>query len=127
MDTTKIKKHLPTVTGYIEKRKKAKQNQLPKHLRPPEVWPIWIQIVLNIGLVVALMNLMIDRDDYMTEAGPAVILVICFLLLIYTLISAVSLRRFYAKIRGEKLAKINFVLMVLAFLCWAGSIVAFLP
>src|SRR5882757_3176957 len=97
MDTAKIKKHLPTIPGYIEKRRKAKQNRLPKHLRPPEIWPIWIQILLNIGLIVALSNMMVDRDDYVTEAAPAIALVVCFLLQIYTLISAFRLRNFFAK------------------------------
>ena len=50
MDRAKIKSapsdglhELPGKSG-----EKAKQNRLPKHLRPPEIWPIWIQIVLNI-------------------------------------------------------------------------------
>ncbi len=127
MKTAAIKTHLPTLSGYLEKRKKAKQNQLPKHLRPPEIWPVWIQIFLNTGLIIALWNLMVDRDDFLTEAGPAIALVVCFLLLIYTLISAVRLRGFYEKTRGQRLAKINLGLMILAFLFWAGSIVIFLP
>ncbi len=56
MNTAKMKAHLPTFSGYLEKRKKAKQNRLPKHLRPPEIWPLWIQIVLNRGLIVALVQ-----------------------------------------------------------------------
>jgi hypothetical protein len=127
MNTEKMKSHLPTFSGYLEKRRKAKQNRLPKHLRPPEIWPIWLQVVLNSGLIITLSNLMVDRDDYLTEAGPAIILVICFLLLIYTLISAFRLRRTYDNIRGQRLAKLNLVLMGIAFLCWAGSIVVFLP
>jgi len=127
MDTAKIKTHLPTVSKYLEKRRKAKQNQLPKHLRPREIWPVWIQLVLHAGLIVTLFNLMVDRDDYVTEAGPAIALVICLLILIYTLISAVRLRRVYDKIRGQKLAKLNLGMMILAFLFWAASIVVFLP
>jgi hypothetical protein len=123
----KIKLRLPTIFAYLEKRRKAKQNQLPKHLRPPVIWPIWIQIALNSGLLVTLCNLIIDRDDYLSEAGPAIILVICFLLLIFTLIEAVRYRRFYDKIRGKRLAKINFFLMIAAFLTWAACIVMFLP
>ncbi len=72
MNTAKIKTHLPTVTNYLEKRKKAKQNRLPKHLRPPEIWPLWIQIALNSGLIIALSNMMVDRDDFLTEAAPAI-------------------------------------------------------
>jgi hypothetical protein len=126
MDTGKIKKHLPTIPRYLEKRRKRKQNQLPKHLRPPEVWPIWIQMVLNSALVITLYNLIVDRDDYLTEAGPAIILVVCLLVLIYTLITALRLRQTYQNTRGRRLAKINVWLMIIAFLCWTGSIVVFL-
>jgi hypothetical protein len=126
MDKTKIKMHLPTIPRYLENRRKAKANQLPKHLRPPEVLPLWIQILLNSGIIIALCNLMVDRDDFMSEAGPAIALVACLLLLIYTLITAVRMRHTYEKTRGEKLAKLNIGLMVLAFLLWAASIVVFL-
>jgi len=126
MDSANIKKHLPTVPKYLEKRRKAKQNQLPKHLRPLPIWPIGIQLVLNAGLIVALFNLMVDRDDYLTEAGPAIILVVCLLILIYTLITAFRLRHVHDKTRGQKWAKLNIALMILAFLCWAGTIVVFL-
>ena len=126
MNIAKIKTHLPTIPRYLEKRRKAKQNQLPKHLRPPATGPIWVQIVLNSGLIIALYNLMVDRDDYQTEAGPAIALVVCLLVLIYTLITALRLRQLYAKTGGRKLAKLNFGLMILAFLFWAGSIVVFL-
>jgi hypothetical protein len=126
MDVAKLKSRLPTIPNYLEKRRKAKQNRLPKHLRPPEIWPIWIQIALNSGLIITLYNLMVDRDDYMTEAGPAIVLVVCLLLLIYTLISAFRLRYIYPSGRGRKLAKWNVGLMILAFLFWAGSIVVFL-
>jgi hypothetical protein len=126
MDTSKIKAHLPTLPKYFEKRRQAKRNRLPKHLRPPEIWPLWIQVLLNSGLIITLYNLMVDRDDYLSEAGPALVLVGCLLLLIYTLISAVQKRHLYAHLRGEKLAKVNLVLMVLAFLLWAASIVVFL-
>src|SRR5579864_8149075 len=119
MNKSKIKAHLPTIPGYLEKRRKARENQLPKHLRPLAVWPIWIQVGLNSGLIIVLYNMMVDRDDYLTEAGPAIALVVCLLLLIYTLISALRLRDTYAKLRGEKLAKVNFGLMILAFLFWA--------
>ena len=125
--SARIKAHLPTVAGYLEKRNRTKLNQLPKHLRPPEIWPLWIQVALNTGLIIGLWNLTVDRDDFLTEAGPAIALVVCFLVLIYTLISAVRLRAFYEKTRGQRLSKINLGLMILAFLFWAGSIVVFLP
>jgi len=54
-------------------------------------------------------------------------MIISFLFLIFTLIEAIRYRRHYEKIRGARLAKINFALMILAFLSWAGSIVVFLP
>ena len=60
--------------------------------------------------------MMDDRDDYVSEAGPAIALVICLLLLIYALISAVRMRRAFEKTRGLRLAKINLVLMIFAFL-----------
>jgi hypothetical protein len=126
MDKSKLREKLPTIPNYLEKRRKARENRLPKHLRGPEVWPIWVQILLNSALVVTLYNLMVSRDDYLTEAGPAIVMVGCLLLLIYTLISALRLRHIYQKIRGARLAKINFVLMILAFLFWVGSIMVFL-
>src|SRR5258706_6279537 len=104
MKIDKLKKHLPTVSNYLDKKRKSKETGLPKRLRPREIWSLWIQIVLNSGLIIALFNLMVDRDDYLTEAGPAIVLVVCLLLLIYALISAVRLRRFHEKIRGQKLA-----------------------
>jgi len=127
MDKAKIKERLPTVFNYLEKRRQAKRNRLPKHLRPMAIWPIAVQLVLNTGLIITLANLMVDRDDFMTEAAPAIGLVICFLVLIYTLISAVRLKRTYHGIRGGKWATLNLWMMVLAFLFWAGSIVVFLP
>ena len=126
MDTAKIKAHLPTVSTYLEKRRKARQNQLPKHLRPPVVWPIWVQIALNSGLIIGVWNLIVSRDDFMTEAAPAIGLVACFMVMIYTLISAVRMRRFYDKGRGRRLARINLGLMIVAFMSWAATIVVFL-
>lgn len=127
MDMNKWMAYLPTVSAYVRKRRLAKHNRLPKHLRPPEIWPLWIQIALNSGLIIALCNLMIGRDDYLTEAGPAVAMVVCFLFQIFTLIEAVRYRRHYAKTRGSRLAAVNFGLMIVAFLSWAASIVVFLP
>jgi hypothetical protein len=127
MDSIKMKQYLPTMAAYWDKHRKARQNRLPKHLRPPVIWPIWVQIALNSGMIIALSNLMIGRDDYLTEAGPAIAMTLAFLFMIFTLIEAVRYRRRYVKIRGARLAKINFILMIVAFLCWAGSIVVFLP
>jgi hypothetical protein len=127
MDVAPMKTVSPTLAAWWEKRQKAKHNRLPKHLRPPEVWPIWIQIALNVGLIVMLANMMIDRDDYLTEAGPAIGMIVAFLFLIFTVIEGIRYRRHYDKIRGSRLAKFNFVIMILAFLSWAGCIVVFLP
>ena len=127
MDVAKIRKHLPTVAAWWDRRRKEKENRLPRHLRPPAIWPLWIQVALNIGLIVTLWNLMIGRDDYLTEAGPAITMGICFLVLIFTIIESVRMRRFYDKRRGVKLSKVNMVLTILAFLSWAGCIVVFLP
>jgi len=126
MDKAKIKTHLPTIAHYLDERRKAKANQLPKHLRPPEVRPLWVQIFLNSALIVTLCNLMADRDDFMSEAGPAITLVVCLLLLIYTLITALRMRHIYENSRGQKLATLNVGLMLFAFLLWAASIVVFL-
>ena len=100
MDVARIKTIFPTLSAWREKQRKEKQNQLPKHLRPPEIWPIWIQIALNVGLIVMLCNMMIDRDDYLTEAGPAIGMIVAFLFLIFTVIEAVRYRRHYEKIRA---------------------------
>jgi len=81
MDAAQFKNYLPTLNAWWEKRRKERQNRLPRHLRPAEIWPIWIQIALNTGLILTLCNLMIDRDDYLTEAGPAIIMIIAFLFL----------------------------------------------
>src|ERR1700752_2937053 len=116
MDKSKIRAHLPTIPSYLERRRKKKANQLPKHLRPLAIFPIWIQIILNSAILITLYNLMVDRDDFMTEAGTAIVLVVCLLFLIYTLITALRLRQTYIKVRGQRLAKLNLALMAFAFI-----------
>ena len=127
MDAIQLKTKLPTFLGWWEKRQKAKRNQLPKHLRPLPVWPIWIQIVLNIAIFSALVTLMTNKDDYVTDAGPAITMVVCLLFLIFTVIEGFKIRSTYKNMRGQRLAKLNFVLMVLAFLAWPASVAVFLP
>ena len=122
-----LKKHIPTVVGYLERREEAKRNRLPKHLRPLPRWPLFLQIGLNVGIFITLCWLMINRDEFMTEATPALGLVICLLLLIYTLISALQLRQRYAKLPGQRLAKLNLWLMGAAALMFPISIAYFLP
>lgn len=126
MDNAKFKQHLPTLSGYIEKRRKAKHNQLPKHLRPVPTWPIGVQLLLNAALIVTLYNMMVDREEYLTEAGPAVLLIVCLLLLIYTFISAFQLKRRFPTGRAKRFTTLNFWLMILAFIFWCGSIMVFI-
>src|SRR5262245_48578156 len=122
MKTEKLKKALPTVAAYLERRREHARNQLPKHLRPLPYWPIYLQMVLNIAITSTLIWLMLSRDEFMTEAAPALGLVICLLLLIYTLISALQLKQQYDKAPGYRWTKINMGLMVIAFLTFAGSV-----
>lgn len=126
MNRENLKKHLPTIPAYIAKKRAARRNQLPKHLRPPAVWPLTVQIFLNSGLIITLYNMMVDREEYMTEAAPAVKIVICLMLLIYTFIQAFRLRRRYNGIAGNKRSKINMGLMLIAFAFWMGTILVFL-
>lgn len=123
----KLKKSLPTLMGWVERRQEKARNQLPKHLRPLPMWPIFLQIVLNFSIIFTLSWLMISRDDFMTEAAPAVGLVICLLLLIYTLISAVQLKQRYQKTHGQRWSVINFWLMCAAALLYPASVAYFLP
>lgn len=126
MDASKWKEKLPTFFGYWEKRRQAARNQLPKHLRPVPRWPIALQLLLNMGIIITLCTMMIEREEYLTEAGPAIVLVVCLLLLIYTVISAFKLRRRYAGIKGYRWARFNFWVTALAFLCWPAAIAVFL-
>jgi hypothetical protein len=122
-----LHKHLPTFMSYIERRRAAKRNQLPKHLRPVPRWPIVAQMALNAGIFFILCYLMINRDEFMTEAAPALGLVICLLMLIYSLITALQLKQRYRKIPGERLAKLNVWLMGVAALMFPISVAFFLP
>src|SRR4051812_46007271 len=97
-----FKKALPTLTTYLERREKAAKNQLPKHLRPLPRWPIVLQIALNSGIIFTLSWLMMSRDEFMTEAAPAVGMVVCLLLLIYTLITALQMKARYFKLPGYR-------------------------
>ncbi len=127
MDSAKWKHALPTVASFWERRRQTAQNQLPRHLRAPSKWPIRFQLLLNLGILITLITLMLNKDDYVSEAGPAIGLVVCSLLLIYTLIAALQLRQRFDKIDGQKLAKVNVWLMVIAFLSLPLAIATFLP
>lgn len=126
MDKSKLKTHLPTIPRYLEKRRKAKANQLPAHLRPRPVWPLGVQLLLNAALIYTLYTMMVNREDYLTESGPAVILVACLLVLISTFINAFRYKRRYATGKPSRWAKVNIVLMVLAFIFWCLSIIVFM-
>lgn len=123
----KLKKASPTVMGYIERRQRATQNQLPKHLRPLPAYPIYIQIALNVGVIVTLAWLMMSRDDFMTEAAPALGMVLCLLVLIYTLTTAFQLKRRYHSTRLRRWTVFNLWLMGLAGLMFPVSVAYFLP
>ena len=127
MNRENLKKALPTLMTYLERRSQTAKNQLPRHLRPLPRWPLVVQIILNLAIFITLVTLMINRDDFVTEAGPAVGLVMCLLLLIYTLISALQLKHRYLKAPGHRLAVINVWIMALAALMFPLSVAFFLP
>jgi hypothetical protein len=127
VDSEKLKHALPTVFGYLEKRRAAARNQLPKHLRPLQRRPILFQIALNAAIGFALCWLMWNRDEFMTEAAPAVGLVISLIFLVYTLITAMQYRSRYAKTPHDRLARINVWVMAVAALLWPASVAFFLP
>lgn len=125
--TEQLKKALPTFFGYWERRSLAAKNRLPKHLRPLPRWPLLIQLALNTGIIAALAVLMINKDDFVTDAGPAAVLVICLLLIIYTLISGFQLKHRYQNVQGHRLAVLNFWVMLMALLMFPLSVAFFLP
>jgi hypothetical protein len=127
LDPATIKRHLPTFSGFVERRKKTQRNRLPKHLRPPVVWPLYVHLALNSGLIVAMCTLMLNLDEYATDTGPAIAMGVCMLLLFYTVPSAFRLKTRYLQLRGRRRAKLNFWLAAAAFLLWPLTIVVFLP
>jgi hypothetical protein len=126
MDAMTLKKALPTFSEAIDRWRKKRHNRLPKHLRPPEIWPLWLQIAFNSGLIIALSSMIIDQDDYLSDAGPAIGMVVCFLFLVYTVISSLQMRVRFQGIRGAKLAKVNLWMTGSAFLLWAYTVSIFL-
>ena len=122
-----LKKALPTLMNHLERRRKAAKNQLPRHLRPLPRWPIALQMLLNLAIVITLSTLMIQRDEFVTEAAPALGMVVCLLLLIYTLISALQLKQRYQKTPAQRLTVINIWLMGAAALMFPISVAFFLP
>jgi len=122
-----LKKAVPTLMGYVERREKAAQNQLPKHLRPLSAGPVYIQLALNTAIVFTLCWLMMNRDEFMTEAAPALGLVICLLFLIYSLITALKMKHRYRSSPLRRWTVINVWLMWLAALLFPASVAFFLP
>ena len=127
MKTMNLKEKMPTFVGYMEKRREAKRNQLPKHLRPLSMIPIYVQLALNTAIIIALAWLMLNQDEFVTEAAPAMVMVICFFLLIFTLVEAFQLHNRYKGLKGERWVKVNAGLMGIAFLTWVASVVNFIP
>jgi len=121
-----LERYTPTLHAYLEKRRAAKRNRLPVHLRPKSKTPIYIQIVLNLGIAYTLINLMWNRDDVFSEGKAAAAIAVCMFLLISTLVQAVRLKRRFKGIPGQKLAAVNFWLMVIAFLCLPTTIAVFM-
>jgi hypothetical protein len=122
-----LKKHLPTVTAYLEKRKKAAMNRLPKHLRAPTLWPLAVQVALNLAILITLTTLVLNKDDYLSDAGPAITMIICLLLVIFCIVEGIQFRRRYHQIRGERWARLNFILAILSFLAWAATVAIYIP
>jgi hypothetical protein len=122
----KWRRALPTAAKWVDKRNQEKRKQLPAHLRPRPVWPIWIQILLNLAITYTLMHLMFNRDEYFTEAAPAFTLGICMFLLIYTIIQGMRFRTRYRGKPGARLAKINLWCLGFAFFCLPLTIARFL-
>ena len=69
--TIDVKRYVPTLAHWLARRAETRRNRLPGHLRPLAVWPIWIQLVLNALIAYTLTHLMLNRDEYFTETGPA--------------------------------------------------------
>jgi hypothetical protein len=69
---------------------------------------------------------MLNRDEYLTDWGPGLAIVSCLPFLMFSIIAGVRMRHRYNGLKGQRIAKINFYLMILAFLSWAGTISMFL-
>ena len=121
-----VNRHMPTLSQWVDKRAAIKRNRLPEHLRPRPIWPLWIQIILNLSIAYTLAHLMWNRDEYFTETGPAFIIGICIFLLIFTMIEGLTYRTRYRGKPGGRLAKINLWLLGLAFFCLPFAIFIFM-
>lgn len=126
MDQSSLKRHVPTVTRWLERRAEGKRNRLPAHLRPRPVWPIWIQVLLNLALIYTFFHLMLNRDEFFSDTGPASVLAVCTLVLIGTIIEGLRYRKLYHGKPGARLAKTNFILLCIAFISWPFAIATFI-
>lgn len=127
MESRALQTHLPTLAGYLDRREKRLKNQLPKHLRPRAVWPIAAHIVLNFGILATLCTVMWNKEEYLTESGPAIAMVVCLLLLIYAFISAGRLKLLHSGTGATKWVRFNFWLMITALLSWPACVAVYLP
>ncbi len=121
-----LKRTLPTVFQFLERRQKAARNRLPSHLRPPARWPIVVQIILNVAIIGTLIALISNIDDFVTDAVPAVVMIVCLLFLIYTIISGMRLRAKFLKRDGHRLAQVNFWMVIAALVLWPATVAFFL-
>ena len=126
MNTATMKRNLPTLYQLLHSRQKKRLQQLPKHLQPISLWPLRFQIFMNVVFIFTQITLLVKRDDFLTEVGPAIPMIISLLFLFYAVVSAFQARSSFHKGRGARLAKANFVLAVIFFLSWAGTVVIFL-
>ena len=122
-----IRETLPTLFTYWDRRTKARQNRLPKHLRAPGLHPIFVQQTFNLLIIGATTYLMWNRDEFPNEAAPAAVMVISALLLFYTVPNAFAVKRRYAKIKGRRWAKLNFYSTWFAVLSVPICLAYFLP
>ena len=121
-----VSRHIPTVAQWLDKRAAVKRNQLPAHLRPRPIWPLWVQVGLNAAIAYTLAHLIFNRDEYFTETGPAFVIGVCIFLLIFTIIEGLTYRTRYRDKPGARLAKINLWLVGIAFLFLPLAVYIFL-
>lgn len=126
MSDSFMQKHLPTIAAWQARLREARLRQLPEHLRPRPLWPLWFHLFINTSVFFTLWYLMLYRDDFFSEAGPAFALGVCTFVLIATLAAGVDYRRTLEGMKGHRLATWNLRLVFLTFLCLAAAIVTFM-
>jgi len=121
-----VERYLPTVHAFLENRREMKSNQLPEHLRPISTFPIYLQIIINLGVSYTLISLMWNRDDVFSEGKAAAVIAVCMFLIIFSIVQAVRLKRRFRDLGGQRLAGFNFWLMIFTFLCLPAAIAMFM-